>query len=176
MRLPHFLPISLLLLTALPAGAHITLETRQADAGSAYKAVFRVSHGCEGSPVKEIIVQIPEGVQGAKPMPKAGWQLVVEKTALAKPYVSHGKTISEDTSMVRWSGGTLPAAWYDEFVLVAKLPEQPGNLYWKVTQVCEEGRIDWADIPADGKKLSDYQAPAALLEVLPKADIHQHQH
>jgi uncharacterized protein YcnI len=32
------------------AMAHVTLETAEAPAGSYYKAVMRVGHGCEGSP------------------------------------------------------------------------------------------------------------------------------
>jgi len=163
-------------LTSLAADAHITLETKQAEVGSYYKAVFRVGHGCDGSPIKEIIVHIPEGVQGAKPMPKAGWQLTVEKSALAKPYNSHGKTISEDTAALRWTGGLLPDAWYDEFVVFAKLPDHPGKLYWKVTQICEAGRIDWADLPPEGSKSSDTKTPAAVLELIPRSEANSHQH
>ena len=32
-----------------PAFAHVTLETSQAIAGSTYKAVVRVPHGCDGA-------------------------------------------------------------------------------------------------------------------------------
>lgn len=161
---------------SLAAGAHITLETRQAEAGSYYKAVFRVGHGCDGSPIKEILVRIPSGVQGAKPMPKAGWQLVVDKQPLDQPYNSHGKTVREDTASVRWSGGPLPDAFYDEFIISAKLPERSGKLYWQVTQICEQGRIDWIETPAEGHSLSEYKTPAALLELTPKADPSAHQH
>lgn len=157
------------------AHAHVTLETRSAEAGSSYKAVFKVGHGCAGSPVREIVVSIPDGVQGAKPMPKAGWQIEIERARLDRPYASHGKTVVEDVTQVRWVGGTLPDAYYDEFVLVAKLPERAGTLYWKVSQVCEQGRIDWAEVPVAGKKLSDYKAPAAVLEIAPKAgEEHKH--
>ena len=31
------------------ASAHVTLETREAAVGAPYKAVLRVSHGCEGA-------------------------------------------------------------------------------------------------------------------------------
>lgn len=155
--------------------AHVTLETRSAEAGSYYKAVLKVGHGCEGSAVKQVIVSIPEGVQGAKPMPKAGWQIDIQRTRLPKSYTSHGKTITEDVSQVSWTGGPLPDAHYDEFVLAVKLPEQPGKLYWKVSQICEQGRIDWAEVPVEGRRLSDYKAPAALLEIRPKA-APEHQH
>jgi len=49
---------------------HVTLEQRQAAVGAAYKAVFRVPHGCDGSPTIAIRVRIPEGVLDVKPMPK----------------------------------------------------------------------------------------------------------
>ena len=42
--------------------AHITLETQEAAAGSTYKAVLRVPHGCEGKATTAVRVQIPEGV------------------------------------------------------------------------------------------------------------------
>ncbi len=38
-----------LALSATAAFSHVVLETRSAPAGSAYKAVFQVGHGCQGS-------------------------------------------------------------------------------------------------------------------------------
>lgn len=152
-----------------PAHAHITLETRQAEAGSSYRAVLRVGHGCDGSPVRELTVDLPPGVQGAKPMVKPGWQIDIERQPLPAPRSSHGKTITEDVSRIRFRGGLLPDAHYDEFVIVARLPEEAGPLYWKVSQVCEQGRIDWVEAPAASQALRDLKAPAALLEVTPKA-------
>ena len=64
---------TLLCMASLPAAAHVVLEYQVANAGSYYKATFKVGHGCGTSPVKQIVVTIPAGVQGAKPMPKAGW-------------------------------------------------------------------------------------------------------
>lgn len=149
------------------AQAHLTLDHPRAEAGASYKAVLRVSHGCEGSPIRELIVTIPAGVRGAKPMLKPGWHIDIERRPLEQPYQSHGRTVIEDVSLVRFSGGTLPDGYYDEFIVVATLPEQPGTLYWKVSQVCEEGRIDWDQVPASGQSLKDLKWPAAVLEVVP---------
>ena len=66
---------TLLVGAASPAVAHITLETSEAQAGSAYKAVLRVGHGCEGQATTGLQVQIPDGVITVKPMPKPGWTL-----------------------------------------------------------------------------------------------------
>lgn len=158
---------------ALPASAHITLENRQAEAGSYYKAVFRVGHGCVGSAVKGITIQIPPGVRNAKPMPKAGWQLDIIEAAAAS---EGGSSVVEKPASVGWRNGSLPDAWYDEFVLFVKLPDQSGKLYWKVAQICEQGRIDWADVPEDGKDLAGSRTPAAVLEVLPKTELSDHHH
>ena len=59
-------------LACLPSAAalaHTSLEVKQAPAGSLYKAVLRVGHGCDGSSTTTLRVQIPEGVIAVKPMP-----------------------------------------------------------------------------------------------------------
>lgn len=165
---------------AAAAHAHITLEYQVAPAGASYKAAFRVGHGCEGSPTRQIVVDIPAGVRGARPAPKPGWALEIAREKLAQPYQSHGRTVAEDVVRVTWTAKTpedmLAAAHYDEFVLVAQTPQAAGPLYWPVRQVCEKGRSDWVEIPKPGQKLSELKAPAALLEVLPGAGAGGHQH
>ena len=92
---PCWAASALLLAASLPAAAHVTLEYQVANAGSYYKGSFKVGHGCGNSPVKQIVVTIPAGVQGAKPMPKAGWTLEVTREKLAQPRQDHGKAIAE---------------------------------------------------------------------------------
>jgi uncharacterized protein YcnI len=102
-------------------------------------------------------------------MVKPGWRIEIERSRLDKPYQSHGVTVTEDVSRIRFIGGPLPDAHYDEFMLRVKLPDDAGPLYWKVSQVCEQGRADWVDLPQPGQSLHDLKAPAALLEVVPAA-------
>jgi uncharacterized protein YcnI len=83
----------------------------------------------------------------------------------------HGRTVTDDVVRVTWTARTredmLASAHYDEFVLLATLPGEAGTLYWPVRQLCEEGRLDWVEVPRPGEKRSDLKAPAAVLEVLP---------
>jgi len=162
------------------AQAHVVLEYQVAPAGAGYKASFKVGHGCAASPTREISVDIPAGVRGARPMPKPGWTLDVRREKLARPYTSHGREIAEDVVRITWTAKTkddmLPGSHYDEFVLVATMPEQPGTLYWPVRQGCEEGRNDWVEIPKAGQPLSDLKAPAAALEILPASGGGAHHH
>ncbi len=153
------------------AQAHVTLEYQVAPAGSNYKAAFRVGHGCGASATREFAVTIPEGVRGAKPMVKPGWTIEVQR-----------KPAAQDVVRIVWRAKTpqdaLPSAYYDEFVLVAQMPRQPGPLYWPVGQVCEEGRLDWTEIPRAGQNAHDLKSPAASLEILPAGDaagaVHSH--
>lgn len=153
--------------------AHVTLEYQVAPAASSYKATFKVGHGCGPSPTRQVSVAIPAGVSSARPMPKPGWTLEIQRDKLPQPVTDHGRTITEDVVRVTWTARTpadmLPSGQYDEFVLVARTPAQSGPLYWPVTQVCESGRNDWVEIPKPGQKLPDLKQPAAVLEVLPAA-------
>lgn len=161
------------------AFSHVVLDEPAALAGRGYKASLRVGHGCDGSPTTAIKVLIPAGFQGAKPMPKAGWTLTVTRARLAKPYASHGQTISEDVSEIMWSASSqdswLPDAWYDEFVLRGGLPAEAGPMWFKVLQTCETGRKDWVQVPASGTSTQGLQTPAALLEIIESGPAgHQH--
>ena len=158
-----------LTLSVTAAFSHVVLETRSAPAGSAYKAVFQVGHGCQGSATTGISVQIPAGFQGARPYPKAGWTLAIKTGKLAKPYESYGKQVTEDVTAISWTAAgkdaVLQDTYFDEFVLRGQLPETAGPLWFKVLQTCENGSADWSEVPASGSSAKGLKSPAALLEV-----------
>ena len=148
---------------ASPAFAHITLETSEAAAGSTYKAVLRVGHGCgDGQPTTGVRVQIPEGVVDVKPMPKPGWTLETTVEPYAEPVDLHGEVVTEGVQEVVWSGGNLPDEHYDEFVIRVRLPEgEPGQaIYFPLVQACGETVSRWIEIPAEGRSADDLEEPA----------------
>jgi len=155
---------------ATTALAHVTLEVGEAPAGSTYKAIVRVPHGCEGSPTLKVIVRIPEGVIAVKPMPHAGWTLETAKGKYAKSYDYYGTPLTEGVTEITWSGGKLLDEHYDEFVFRGMLAADlaPGMLYFPVVQECETGTERWIEIPEAGKTADDYESPAPGLNVLPK--------
>ncbi|HYG90015.1 MAG TPA: DUF1775 domain-containing protein [Azospirillum sp.] len=156
--------------TAGTAVAHVTLEAREAPAGSYYKAVVKVPHGCEGTATTAIRVRLPEGVVNAKPMPKPGWTLTTKEGEYVQAYESHGRTITRGVTEIAWTGGTLPDAWYDEFVFQAVLPKRPAGtvLYFPIVQECEKGVHRWIEIPEPGKSPADYREPAPSLTLTDK--------
>ena len=152
------------------ASAHVSLEQTSAPAGSYQKLTFRIGHGCKGSPTTSLIVSLPAAVTGAKPMPKPGWTISLGAGAVDTP---KGKTGADAVHEVSWSGGSLPDDYYDEFSMQVRLPDTPGKIYFKVAQLCAEGRWDWVQTPADGVEIT---APAPMLEVLPAAPAADHHH
>jgi uncharacterized protein YcnI len=154
--------------------AHITLENQQAAVGASYKAVLRVPHGCDGSATVAVRVRIPDGFIEVKPMPKPGWKLDVVRGKYQKPTSVRGTKMTEGVTEVDWSGGNLPDAYYDEFVLNGFIAdEEPAGqtMYFAVVQECEKGVNRWIEIPAgDGTHADHGEAaePAAALRLLPK--------
>jgi len=152
------------------AFAHTTLETKEAPANSFYKAVIRVGHGCEGTATTSIRVQIPEGVIAVKPMPKPGWELTTKEGQYAQAYDYYGEKLTKGVTEVSWTGGSLPDAWYNEFVFRARLPDRPPGtvIYFPIVQQCEKGVHRWIELPEPGKTADDYKEPAPGVTITAK--------
>ncbi len=162
------------LMPAITAFSHVTLEQAQVEAGSYYKAVLRVGHGCEGLPTILLRVQIPNGFLGAKPMPKTGWTLQTKQDKLATPYDNHGTAVTEDVTEITWTATSpataLPDSQYDEFILRGRAAMPVGATWFKVTQLCQDGSKTgsnpWTEIPTQGTSTRGLKYPAALLNVV----------
>lgn len=163
------IPTALLMLAAVPAEAHVSLEKGEALRGSSYKAVLKIPHGCDGTATHTVKVEIPEGYIGVKPMPKPGWTVKTVRGTYAKTYgFHHGAKLSEGVKEIEWSGGSLPDDQYDEFVANGFVARElaPGTaLYFKVVQLCDKGEERWVDVPAEGVDAHDLKAPAAVLRI-----------
>ncbi|TDG05923.1 DUF1775 domain-containing protein [Paracraurococcus ruber] len=158
-------------LCALPLAApraHVTLDPAAAPAGSYVRAALRVPHGCAGAATTRISLELPEGVYSAKPMPKPGWRLTIERRRLPEAVRNpHGREIEDEVARITWEGGPLPDTQYEEFVLMLQAPNEPGGvLYLPVQQGCEGGRSDnWAERPAAGQHAHDLARPAPALRL-----------
>ena len=165
------------LMLAGSAAAHVVLERTEAPVGAGYKAVFKITHGCEGSATTEVRVDIPEGVIAVKPMPKAGWTISLETKPYKRSYAFyHGKKLSEGVRQVTWRGGPLPDAYYDEFVLSTYIARElpPGRISFPVTQKCESGVLAWTEIPAEGQDPHDLEHPAPQLMLVARQSESDH--
>ncbi|WP_165943402.1 YcnI family protein [Roseicella aquatilis] len=158
-------------LAPTPALAHVTVEPTAAPAGSYLRAALRVPHGCNGAATTRISLGLPEGVTSAKPMPKPGWRLSIERRRLSEAVRSpHGRELEEEVARITWEGGPLPDDQYDEFVVMLQAPNEPGGtLTLPVLQGCEGGKVDaWAEKPAAGHHAHDLARPAPAIRLTPR--------
>lgn len=150
-------------LAAGGASAHIVLSPDATPSGGYYAGVLRVTHGCAGFPTVSLRVSIPSGVLSAKPQPKPGWTLSVERQPLAQPVPTEGGGLQRDqVSAITWRG-RLPDDEFDTFGLSIKAPAGQGPLYFPTVQTCEKGETRWTDIPKAGQAWRDVPHPAPVL-------------
>lgn len=160
------------------ASAHVVFAEPQAAANSYYAGFLRVSHGCNGSPTRSVRVEIPDTIMIARPQPKPGWRLRIERAPLATPIQSEGGPITERVTAITWQG-ELPADEFDQFGIMMRLPDTTGPLYFRVTQTCASGTQRWDQIPAEGAAWTSVPHPAPVLNLsapqTPEGD-HDHHH
>jgi uncharacterized protein YcnI len=152
--------LAMLLIPLQTVSAHITLATREAKSGAYYQAVFDVPHGCDGAPMTALTVTIPAGIVIAKPQPKPGWTLIITREKLATPVTSEsGRPITQRVTTISWTGGPLPDDEFDQFVMVMRLPDTTGPLYFPTLQSCGPTETRWTEIPPAGKTPHDVRHP-----------------
>ncbi|MFI3902132.1 DUF1775 domain-containing protein [Ochrobactrum sp. S1502_03] len=157
--------------------AHSSLDQSEAMAGSRYKAIIRIPHGCDGKATTAVKVELPEGFVSAQPQPKAGWKIETAKGDYAQSYKVHGKDVTSGLKQVTWSEGELPSDFYDEFVVVGQLAkfDKDTTLSFPVTQFCgTDDSVAWTDIAKDGQNPHDLKHPAPQLRVLAAASADEH--
>jgi uncharacterized protein YcnI len=110
-------------------------------------------------------VRIPEGVIGVTPEAVPGWTVETE-TVETEPYELYGSTLTERTSVVRWTGGPLEEHQYLDFGISAIFPDEPGELTFPAIQGCGDTETAWIEIPAEGQSEDDLEHPAPVVEVV----------
>lgn len=149
---------------SLPAHAHITLAGPETPAGSTYRAVLVVGHGCGPDATTQVRVQIPEGFYNVKPMPKAGWEVTTVVGPYATPFMNHGTELKEGGTEISWSGGELPNEQFDEFVFrgtFGEALEAGTRFFFPTLQVCGSKEDAWIDTSGDEE--AEMPAPSVTL-------------
>ncbi|MFD1198261.1 DUF1775 domain-containing protein [Brucella gallinifaecis] len=157
--------------------AHSSLEQGEAKAGSFYKAVLRIPHGCGAKATTSVKIELPEGFVSAQPQAKAGWKIETAKGDYAQSYKVHGRDVTSGVKQVTFSEGELPSDFYDEFVVVGQLAkfDKDTTLSFPVTQFCgTDDSVAWTEIAADGQDPHDLKNPAPQLRVLVSSTSDDH--
>ncbi|HEX2176101.1 MAG TPA: YcnI family protein [Nocardioidaceae bacterium] len=168
----------LLLVTALPAGAHVTVSSPDAEPGGFGKLVFRVPNESDTASTTKLVVRLPAdtpfGSVSTKPMP--GWTVEAEPTKLDQPVDVHGATVTEAVQSITWTAddGGLPPDQFAEFeVSVGPFPEDVESLTLPAIQTYDDGEVArWVEQVEQGAP--EPERPAPTLELAATGDAGGH--
>jgi periplasmic copper chaperone A len=172
----------LVLVGALPAAAHVTVSTPDAEPGGFGKLVFRVPNESADADTTKLQVQLPTDTPftsvSTKPMP--GWTVETEESRLDPPVNVDGVELTRAITSVTWtaeSGGGLPPDQFTEFELsVGPFPEDVDSLSFPTTQTYSDGEVVAWDQPVrEGAAEPERPAPTLDLASAEGSAGHSHQ-
>jgi uncharacterized protein YcnI len=147
------------LLTLAVAGAswaHVTVAPEEV-AAEEYETLTVTVPTEKETPTTEVRVEVPDGftVSGVQPVP--GWDYEFEED---------GGLITS----VTWSGGEIGPREFQQFLISAQAPEEPGEYPWRAIQTYEDGStVEWTGPP-------DAEEPASVVEVALAGGTGEHGH
>ena len=140
------LGVGALLAVSAPAWAHVVVSPEEVRAGDYETLTVSVPTEKE-IPTTEIRIEVPEGflLSGVQPVP--GWEYSFEED---------GGIVTA----VTFSGGEIRPREFQQFLVQAQAPEEPGEYPWKAIQTYEDGSVvEWVGAP-------ESEEPASVIEVL----------
>src|SRR5918994_1261987 len=146
------LGVGAMLTVPAPAGAHVVVSPEVVTAGD--YATLTVSVPTEKEiPITKIRVEVPEGflLSGEQPVP--GWEHTFQE---------EGGVVTA----VTFSGGEIRPREFQQFLLQAQAPVEPGVYPCKAFQTYEDGSVvEWTGPP-------DSEEPASVIEVVSSGSDH----
>jgi uncharacterized protein YcnI len=164
---------AMIVASAMPAAAHVTVNPKEATAGGYAKLTFRVPNEKPDASTVKLEVALPEEAAFASVSvkPVAGWTVATEKHKLTTPIKNHDTEITEAVSKIVWTADAASAispGQFQEFdVSVGPVPEV-SQVIFKALQTYSNGEVvRWIEEPKAGAEL---ERPAPVLKVLPKTE------
>lgn len=150
-----------LLSTPQVAWGHNFLAESEVPAGYKHDLNLLVTHGCKGSPVKEVRVKIPPEVEGARVHNNHDWDIETIYRPLDEPRRGEGGImITEVLDQIIWKNPKrpMPDNMYEAFRFRITVPKEPNKiLFFKSINVCEDGQDAYIDMPEEELDLADPQ-------------------
>ncbi|MVO89328.1 DUF1775 domain-containing protein [Streptomyces sp. p1417] len=161
---------AVLLLSAVPAFAHVSVSAEGVAAKGGYATVnFKVPNERDDASTTKLEVTFPADQPLASVMtqPVPGWKAKVSKTKLKKPIEIHGEKIDEAVSKVTWTadGKGIEPGTFQKFPLsLGQLPEDADQMVFKALQTYSNKEVvRWIEPQEKGAEEPDFPAPALAL-------------
>lgn len=155
------------LLAAVPAFAHVTVQPNTAPKGGYTTVDFKVPNERDNASTVKIEVNLPTGhpIASVSIQPVPGWTAKVTTAKLATPIKSDDGTIDQAVTKITWSGGKIEPGQFQQFpVSLGPLPSDTDSLAFKTLQTYSSGEIvRWIETPQAGQAEPQNPAPALKL-------------
>ncbi len=159
-------------LTALPALAHVTVNSPGATQGGFGVLTFRMPNETDNATATELKVQLPadQPLASVSVKPQPGWTYTVTRAKLPQPITDDdGNKVTDYPSVVDWratAGGIKPGEYAEFQLSVGPLPKAD-SMTFKALQTYSDGQIvSWIDVPAAGSS-DEPEHPAPTLKLTP---------
>ena len=148
------------------AGAHVTVNPREAAAGSFSVMTVRVPNERDNKGTVKVDLRLPDGFYFASYKKVPGWKVKLMKEKLSKPVDLDGFKVDRQVTRIVWTGnpkrgGIIRPDQFEEFPLSVRVPDgQVGSqLVFKAYQTYRGGeRVRWT-----GAADSETPAPRVTL-------------
>lgn len=161
---------ALVMATAGPALAHVSVNSADATQGGFGLITFRVPNETDGTDSTELKVQLPtdQPLGSVSVQPKPGWTYTVQKVKLATPIKTDDGDVTEAVSVIDWkaaSGSAIKPGEFDEFSISAGPLPKADQMVFKAIQFYSDGKqVQWIDEQAAGSD-AEPEHPAPTLRL-----------
>lgn len=162
-------------LTALPALAHVTVNSPGATQGGFGVLTFRMPNETDSTNATELKVQLPpeQPLASVSVKPQPGWTYTVTRAKLPQPITDDdGNQVTDYPSVVDWkatAGGIKPGEYAEFQLSVGPLPKAD-SMTFKALQTYSDGQVvSWIEEPAAGSN-QEPEHPAPTLKLVPASD------
>jgi len=165
--------LALLVATAGPAAAHVTVQPGQATKGSDAKIAFRVPNESETAGTVKLEVSFPTDtpIASVRTTPMPGWTAERRLEKLATPIESEGSEITEAVRTVTWTaqpGVRIGPGEFTDFELSLDPLPDADRLVLPAVQTYDDGKVVRWDTPPPAKGGDEPEHPAPVLELVGK--------
>ncbi|MEV6005697.1 YcnI family protein [Streptomyces sp. NPDC051976] len=155
------------LLAAVPAFAHVTVQPASAAKGSYSTVAFKVPNEQDSASTIKIEVNLPADhpIASVSLQPVPGWTAKVTTAKLTTPLKTDDGTVNEAVTKIVWSGGKIAPGQFQQFpVSLGPLPDNADSLVFKTLQTYDNGQVvRWIEVPQAGAAEPENPAPKLTL-------------
>jgi uncharacterized protein len=159
--------MTMLVSTAAPAVAHVTVAPSEVPKGGYQVLTFRVPNERDDAKTTSVEITFPadQPLASARVQPVPGWEARVEKAKLAQPLPRDGGDLTEAVSKITFSGGEIGAGEFQQFYVSAgPFPDDGDSMAFKALQTYSDGEVvRWIETATPGGDEPEHPAPAVTL-------------